>query len=305
MMQGIKMKPFIKWAGGKTELLPVLEENLPQQIRENKEIDTYIEPFVGAGAFFIYLASNYKFNKIIINDVNHKLINVYKVIKESYDELIKDLLCMREEYLSYSEEEKKEMYLRIRDEFNDWENTNKIKQAANFIFINKTCFNGLYRENKKGGYNVPWGKHQNPSIFDEEQLKNISKLLNLKNEAGEDKVTILCGNYKGVDKYITQNTLVYMDPPYRPITESGFTAYNKGGFNDDSQIELANFFKQISDRGAYSMLSNSDPKNFDENDEFFDDLYSDFNINRVYASRMINSKGSGRGKVSEILVTNY
>ena len=129
--------------------------------------------------------------------------------------------------------------------------------------------------------------------------------MNLKNESGQDKVTILCGNYKDVDKYITQKTLVYMDPPYRPITESGFTAYNKGGFNDDSQVELANFFKQISDRGAYSMLSNSDPKNFDENDEFFDELYSDFNIDRVYASRMINSKGNGRGKVSEILVTNY
>ena len=114
--------------------------------------------------------------------------------------------------------------------------------------------------------------------------------MNLKNESGQDKVTILCGNYKDVDKYITQKTLVYMDPPYRPITESGFTAYNKGGFNDDSQVELANFFKQISDRGAYSMLSNSDPKNFDENDEFFDELYSDFNIDRVYASRMINSK---------------
>lgn len=306
MIEVGKMKPFIKWAGGKTELLPVLEEEFPQKIRDSKEIDTYIEPFVGAGAVFIYLSSNYKFNRIIINDINYKLINVYESIKNNCGELTDDLEMLKQEYLGYEEDEdKKEMYLRIRDEFNDWKSVNKIKQAANFIFINKTCFNGLYRENKSGGYNVPWGQHKNPSIYDKEQLINMSKILNAKDEGGNDKVIICCGEYKALEKYVDEKSLVYMDPPYRPITKSGFTSYNKSGFNDDSQVELANFYKKMSDKGAKVMLSNSDPKNYKENDEFFDDLYSKFNIQRVSVSRMINSKGSGRGKVNEILVTNY
>lgn len=301
-----KMKPFIKWAGGKTELLPVLEEELPQEIRAKKELDIYIEPFVGAGAVFIYLSSNYKFKKIIINDINHKLINVYESIKNNCHELIDDLEQLKQEYLGYEEDEdKKEMYLRIRDEFNDWNSVNKIKQAANFIFINKTCFNGLYRENKSGGYNVPWGQHKNPSMYDKEQIINMSKILNAKDEKGNDKVIICCGEYKDLEKYVDENTLVYMDPPYRPITKSGFTSYNKSGFNDDAQIELAKFYEKLSDKGAKVMLSNSDPKNYQEDDEFFDDLYGKFNVQRVSVSRMINSKGTGRGKVKEILVTNY
>ncbi len=305
IMKNVKIKPFIKWAGGKTELLPVLIENLPIYINENKKIDTYIEPFVGAGAFFIYIASNYQFNRIVINDINYKLINVYKIIRDNIDELIEEMESMKEEYLAYSEEEKKEMYLKIREEFNNWNIVTEVKQAANFIFINKTCFNGLYRENQKGDYNVPWGQHKKPSIFDENQLREISKLLNIKNECGEYKVIILCGDYRKIDKYVSEKSVVYIDPPYRPITKSGFTSYNKSGFNDDSQIKLAEFFKDLDCKGAKVMLSNSDPKNFDESDQFFDDLYSSFNIQRVNASRMINSKGNGRGKVSEILVKNY
>lgn len=305
IMKNVKIKPFIKWAGGKTELLPVLIENLPIYINENKKIDTYIEPFVGAGAFFIYIASNYQFNRIVINDINYKLINVYKIIRDNIDELIEEMESMKEEYLAYSEEEKKEMYLKIREEFNNWNIVTEVKQAANFIFINKTCFNGLYRENQKGDYNVPWGQHKKPSIFDENQLREISKLLNIKNECGEYKIIILCGDYRKIDKYVSEKSVVYIDPPYRPITKSGFTSYNKSGFNDDSQIKLAEFFKDLDCKGAKVMLSNSDPKNFDESDQFFDDLYSSFNIQRVNASRMINSKGSGRGKVSEILVKNY
>lgn len=306
MIEVGKMKPFIKWAGGKTELLPVLEEEFPQEIRESKEIDTYIEPFVGAGAVFIYLSSNYKFNRIVINDINYKLINVYESIKNNCGELTDDLEKLKQEYLGYKEDEdKKEMYLRIRDEFNDWKSVNKIKQAANFIFINKTCFNGLYRENKSGGYNVPWGQHKNPSIYDKEQLINMSKILNTKDEEGNDKVIICCGEYKDLKKYVDERTLIYMDPPYRPITKSGFTSYNKSGFNDDAQIELAKFYEKLSDKGAKVMLSNSDPKNYQEDDEFFDDLYKKFNVRRVSVSRMINSKGTGRGKVKEILVTNY
>lgn len=303
-MSIVKNKPFLKWAGGKTQLLSVLEENLPEKVKIEKRLNTYIEPFVGAGAFFIYLASNYEFDRIIINDLNYKLINVYKVIKSNCEELIDKLSKMREEYLQYDEEQQKEMYLKVRDEFNNWESVDKVKQAANFIFINKTCFNGLYRENQKGGYNVPWGQQKNPSMYDEEQLRSMSKLLNQK-ENGKDKIVILNGDYRKVEDYIDDNTLVYIDPPYRPVTKGGFNSYNKSGFNDDAQRELSEFYRDINSRGAKVMLSNSDPKNLDDNDEFFDNLYEGFNIQRVSASRMINSNGKGRGNITEILVKNY
>ena len=304
-MSTVKNKPFLKWAGGKTQLLPVLEESLPEKVKRNKTFTTYIEPFVGAGAFFIYLADNYNFDKIVINDINYKLINVYRTIKYNCDELINNLKQMREEYLSHDEENKKEMYLNVRAEFNDWESVDKIKQAANFIFINKTCFNGLYRENKKGGYNVPWGQHKNPSIYDEEQIRNMSKLLNMKGNDGEDKIIICNKDYKALKEYIDFESIVYFDPPYRPVTKGGFNDYNKSGFNDDAQIELAKFYEEMNVRGANLILSNSDPKNLDEEDEFFDELYKSFNVERVSASRMINSNGKGRGSINEILVKNY
>ncbi len=303
-MSTVKNKPFLKWAGGKTQLLSVLEENLPENIKRSKTFETYVEPFVGAGAFFIYLASNYEFDRIIINDLNYKLINVYKVIKSNCEELIDKLSKMREEYLQYDEEQQKEMYLKVRDEFNNWESVDKVKQAANFIFINKTCFNGLYRENQKGGYNVPWGQQKNPSMYDEEQLRSMSKLLN-KKENGREKIVILNGDYRKVQDYIDDKALVYIDPPYRPVTKGGFNSYNKSGFNDDAQRELSEFYRDINSKGAKVMLSNSDPKNLDDNDEFFDNLYEGFNIQRVSASRMINSNGKGRGNITEILVRNY
>ena len=303
-MSTVKNKPFLKWAGGKTQLLSVLEENLPENIKRSKTFETYVEPFVGAGAFFIYLASNYEFDRIIINDLNYKLINVYKVIKSNCEELIDKLSKMREEYLQYDEEQQKEMYLKVRDEFNNWESVDKVKQAANFIFINKTCFNGLYRENQKGGYNVPWGQQKNPSMYDEEQIRSMSKLLN-KKENGREKIVILNGDYRKVQDYIDDKALVYIDPPYRPVTKGGFNSYNKSGFNDDAQRELSEFYRDINSKGAKVMLSNSDPKNLDDNDEFFDNLYEGFNIQRVSASRMINSNGKGRGNITEILVRNY
>nr|WP_302170319.1 Dam family site-specific DNA-(adenine-N6)-methyltransferase [uncultured Romboutsia sp.] len=284
-MSTVKNKPFLKWAGGKTQLLSVLEENLPENIKRSKTFETYVEPFVGAGAFFIYLASNYEFDRIIINDLNYKLINVYKVIKSNCEELIDKLSKMREEYLQYDGEQQKEMYL-------------------NFIFINKTCFNGLYRENQKGGYNVPWGQQKNPSMYDEEQIRSMSKLLN-KKENGREKIVILNGDYRKVQDYIDDKALVYIDPPYRPVTKGGFNSYNKSGFNDDAQREPSEFYRDINSKGAKVMLSNSDPKNLDDNDEFFDNLYEGFNIQRVSASRMINSNGKGRGNITEILVRNY
>lgn len=297
------MKPFFKWAGGKTQLLDTITSELP----ENMEgINTYIEPFVGAGAVFLDFLSSDRFEKYIINDINSKLINVYKVIRDDIDLLIESLNDIKEKYLSFEElsEDREKMYYEIRDKFNS-NDIGRIELASYFIFINKTCFNGLYRENSKGNYNVPIGKYKNPTIFDEEQLREISRLLNKRNNNGELIVTILNLKYTELEEYINKSTFVYFDPPYRPVTVGGFSTYNKGGFNDESQQELADFYTSVSRTGAKLMLSNSDPRILDKNDDFFEKMYGNFYIQRVYANRFINSKGADRGGISELLITNY
>ncbi|MDO5040111.1 DpnII family type II restriction endonuclease [Clostridium sp.] len=297
------MKPFLKWAGGKTQLIPTIIEELPEEINN---LTTYIEPFVGAGAVFLDFLSSDRFEKYIINDINSKLINVYEVIRDNIDLLIESLNDIKEKYLSFEElsEDREKMYYEIRDKFNS-NDVGKIELAAYFIFINKTCFNGLYRENSKGDFNVPIGKYKNPTIFYEEQLRKISSLLNKRNDNGELIVTILNLKYTELKKYVNKKTFVYFDPPYRPVTIGGFSAYNKGGFNDDSQQELANFYTKLSELGAKLMLSNSDPRILNKNDDFFEKMYKSFNIQRIYANRFINSKGADRGGISELLITNY
>lgn len=289
------IKPFLKWAGGKTQLLEVLELNLPNM----NEITTYIEPFVGAGALFFYLVEKYEFDNIIINDLNSKLINTYMIIRDDCDKLIYELNYMKNEYLNLNEAKKKIMYYIIREEMNDWNCVSLTKQAANFIFLNKTCFNGLYRENKSGEFNVPWGQQLKPSFFDETLLKSISKVLNLK------EVKILNESYECIREFADENTLVYFDPPYRPVTKGGFNEYNKSRFNDDAQIKLNYLYRELDSKGAKLMLSNSDPKNLDKDDLFFDILYNEYNIQRVNANRMINSNGKGRKAITELLIKNY
>lgn len=295
------IKPFLKWAGGKTQLLDEIINGLPKDM---ENIKRYVEPFVGAGSVFLYFLENDYFEEYIINDINSKLINLYEIIRDTPEELIEILTELKNKYLNLEMEEREELFYCIRSKFNNL-NCNKVQLAAYFIFLNKTCFNGLYRENLKGEFNVPFGKHKNPSFFDEILLVNISKLLNMKNKNGEHKVKILNKNFYELDEYIDNNTFVYCDPPYRPVTVGGFTSYNKSNFNDEAQVSLRDFYKAMSDKDAKMMLSNSDPKNLDENDMFFDELYSEFNIERVYAKRNINSIGSKRGKITELLITNY
>lgn len=296
------MKPFIKWAGGKTQLLDTIEANLPHDINN---ITRYVEPFVGAGAVFFYLIEHDYFQEYIINDINPKLINVYRVIRDNVEQLIRELTYMRDIYFELAVQEQKEAYYyRIREEFNA-SNVLNIEQAAKFIFLNKTCYNGLYRENSRGGFNVPFGKHTTPSMFDEEQLREISRLLSLTNEQGELRVQIYNTNYENLGELIDANTFVYFDPPYRPVTVGGFNSYNKSSFNDEEQIELSNFYRELNHINARLMLSNSDPRILDPQDNFFDDLYNGFNIQRVMATRAINRNGAGRGAVTELLITNY
>ncbi len=301
-MEKVNISPFLKWAGGKTQMLPQITENLPSDFQK---INRYVEPFVGAGAVFFYFISNDCFNEYIINDINEKLINLYRVMRDNCDGLIKELKKLKEEYLLKDEiENKEEYYYKIREEFNK-NSSSDVRMGAIFIFLNKTCFNGLYRENLKGDFNVPFGKHKTPGIYVEEDIRTISKVLNRRNDKGEFKVKILNETFHTLLKYIDKDTFVYFDPPYRPVTVGGFNSYNKSSFNDDSQVKLRDFYNEANDKGAKLMLSNSDPKVLDEKDSFFDVLYGKYNISRVSANRMINSKGSGRGAITELLITNY
>ncbi len=297
-VDNIQVKPFIKWAGGKSALLDDIRKFYPIEL--GKSINKYCEPFVGGGAVFFDVLSNYNLDEIYISDVNKELVNVYKTIKTAVEELIKVLDKFQNEYISLDTEKRKEYYYDRRKEFNlyiEGKNTDKIYGSALFIFLNRTCFNGLYRVNSKGLYNVPMGAYKNPKILDEKNLINISK--KLKN------VKIVCAQYDKSIDFIDENTLVYFDPPYRPLSETAsFNSYSKYEFADKEQIELAEYFKKVSKKGATCILSNSDPKNTDEKDNFFDDLYDGFNINRIQSKRRINSNASKRGNISELLITN-
>ena len=297
------MKPFLKWAGGKTLLLNIIKTELPTNINEYHR---FVEPFVGGGAIFLDFLENDMFEEYVVNDVNSKLIGVYKTIKEKPEELIKGLNVIVDEYLKMEplSLEREKMYYDIREKFNQKGN-NELVTSIYFIFLNKTCFNGLYRENSKGYFNVPIWSYKNPKFFDSGLIRNISELLNKKKDNGEDKVILLNTSFEALDNYVDENTFVYFDPPYRPVTKGGFNSYHKSGFNDDKQKELCEFYQKLNDKNAKLMLSNSDPKNLDENDLFFDELYKGFNIQRVLAKRNINSNGADRGAITELLIKNY
>jgi len=300
----LKAKPFVKWAGGKGQLLNKLEKRLPSYVLKEKTIPRYVEPFVGGGAMFFYLQGRYEIRESYLSDNNADLILTYEVIKKDAQELINELLKIENSHLQKSEDERKENYYRIREAYNsqeiDYQTMSQewIERAAYFIFLNKTCFNGLYRLNSKGLFNVPFGRYKNPKICDEKNLKAVRDSLKDTN--------LFQGDFTDSKEYINEESFVYIDPPYRPLNHtSHFTNYSKEGFNDDSQKKLANFFKEMDRRGAKLMLSNSDPKNQDEGDKFFDELYSDFNLERIPAKRNINRDASRRGKINELIVRNY
>lgn len=298
--------PFLKWAGGKKQLIGDIDSNLPDDIKETKVIKKYFEPFIGGGAIFFHLMTNYDIKEVYISDINPELILTYNVIKNNPRELLEILGDIKKSFIPKTHEDRKEYYLNIRNEFNkavpnfDFENYSEehIQRAAYTIFMNKTCFNGLFRLNRKGEFNVPFGRYKNPNICDVENIMAVSKVLK--------DVKIVNDSFLASEEFIDDESLVYLDPPYRPLPNTdSFNTYSKEAFNDDSQIELAQYYKRISEKGAKAILSNSDPKNTDENDDFFDELYKDFKINRVFAKRSINSNGKKRGKITEILVKNY
>jgi len=292
------VKPFLKWAGGKGQLLSEIEKYYPF----NDRITKYAEPFVGGGAVLFDILGKYNLDEIYISDINAELINTYGIIRNNIDELVAMLMVMQSEFVPMNKEHRIVYYMAKRERFNDLKvngnETVNIEKAALMIFLNKTCFNGLYRVNKKGLFNVPMGSYKNPRICDEENLRAVSK--KLKN------VKIICGDYRQSADFIDENTFVYFDPPYRPITDTAnFTAYTENLFNDNEQIELAKFADDMHRKGAKVVISNSDPKNANTEDDFFENIYSEFKIKRVEAKRMINCNSEARGKVNELLISNY
>jgi DNA adenine methylase len=286
-----KAKPFVKWAGGKSQLLSEIDKLIPNDL----ENYTYIEPFVGGGAVFFWLVQKYpNIKKAVINDINKDLIDTYVTIKNNVDELIEILKIFEKEYheLSNKIEMKKEYYYSKRILFNE-RTSDSITQSALFIFLNKTCFNGLYRVNRKNEFNVPMGSYKTLLICDEDNLRAVSDILK--------NTVILNVDFEKTLEYAGKDTFFYLDPPYKPLSKtSSFNSYTSSEFNDKEQIRLAKFCKKIDVLGHKWILSNSDVKN-----GFFDELYSEFNIQRVYAKRSINSNPKKRGELTELLVTNY
>lgn len=294
----MKAKPFIKWVGGKSQLIEQLDAQLPADFAIWEDV-TYIEPFVGGGAMLFYMLQRYpNIRHAVINDINSDLTTCYQTVRDMPEELISSLQDIEESYLSLqSEETRKEFFMAARDRYNE-KNLDPIENTTKFFFLNRTCFNGLYRVNKKGLFNVPFGKYTNPTICDPDTIRKDSELL--------QRVEILNGDFEATFDRAQDNTMFYFDPPYRPLSDtSSFNDYAKEAFNDDAQIRLKEYCDKIHLAGYKFMLSNSDCKGKNEEDNFFDVLYGAYHIERVWASRSINSDPSKRGKLTEILVHNY
>lgn len=298
----VKGKPFVKWVGGKGQLLPQFEAKLPKELNETEFI--YIEPFVGGGAMLFFMLQKFSnIKKTIINDINKNLTDAYQCVKDNPEELVTLLRDIETEYLSVSTEEaRKDFYLQMRDKFNELNNT-PLEKTKLLIFLNRTCFNGLYRENSKGKFNVPFGRYANPTICNEELIYADSDILN------RFDVEIMNGDFsetiQNIDNF--ESYFFYFDPPYRPLnTTSSFNSYVKEAFDDYEQKRLAKYCHFLSEiNNCRWMLSNADCSAKNPNDTFFEELYQPFNIQRVYASRSVNAVASKRGKLSELLISNF
>lgn len=293
------MKSFVKWAGGKTRLLKEIEQRLPVDFDEWENV-TYVEPFVGGGSVLFHMLKNHKnISKAIINDINPVLIRSYQCIKEDPRGIIETLDKLKQDYEKIiNEKAREEFYYRVRETFNSMI-FEDIQKVAFFIFLNHTCFNGLYRENRNGEFNVPHGRYQNPSIFKENNLLELHYVL--------QKVEIYCGDFSEIFTLLnSEPTFVYLDPPYRPINKgmTMFTQYDKSGFTDYDQKRLKEICDILSNKRCKIMLSNSD--SYDENVSFFESLYNEgYKIDRVHVTRMINPYNSINRKPKEIIITNY
>lgn len=292
-------KPFVKWAGGKANLLNELEANLPVDFNQHNDL-TYVEPFVGGGAMLFHMLQNHhNIARVIINDINPHLISCYHIIQDDPEELIEELERLQAQYYAiHHREDRGAFYYEMRALFNAG-NALDVHRAAQFLFLNRTCFNGLYRENRDGRFNVPCGFFVHPQICNAELLREDHHLL--------QGVEILHGSYQEVVNHLADEpTFIYIDPPYRPLVEGteNFSRYTREGFNDDDQRRLHEFCVELTNQGRIFMQSNSDSR--DENgNSFFEDLYNDFHVGYVVANRCINNYNARVKKQREVLIKNF
>jgi len=291
----MKVKPFIKWAGGKSKIINDIKKSLPNDF-DGKKI-TYIEPFLGGGSVFFGLSQIYNFKRIILNDINDDLINTYLTVQNNVTELISLLKQFQDEYHSLDLEARKEYYYLKRSLYNS-RSFGNVERASFFIFLNRTCFNGLYRVNKKNEFNVPIGSYIKPEICNEVNLINVSSLL--------QTVEIYCADYeKMFDVIDDSKVFFYIDPPYKPLSNTSyFNSYSNISFNDDEQIRLKKFCDKLNAHNHLWILSNSDMSDHEKYDSFFDDLYKDYKIDYVNSKRYINSNAKKRGDLKELLIIN-
>lgn len=296
-LQSASAKPFVKWVGGKTQLLPEIDAAIAQYV-SGKESVTYVEPFIGGGAVLFHVLQKFPQIKMaVINDINPNLINVYSVIKAEPERLISALSELQERNDEAGEDARQELFYQMRESYNQGIESDVLRAAA-FIFLNRTCFNGLYRVNSKGAFNVPFGRYAHPRICDPDTIWADSDLL--------QNVTIKCGDFASTGEFASPDTVYYLDPPYKPLSQtSSFNSYAKEAFDDAEQVRLSEFCKKLHGKGACWVLSNSDLKGKDPTDDFFDVLYAQFNISQVWASRMVNANPEKRGKLTELLITNW
>jgi DNA adenine methylase len=302
----VKAKPFLKWAGGKGQLLHQFENYYPNDLYQGK-IKKYSEPFLGGGAVFFEVMQRFSIETAYISDINKDLILAYWVVQQKTEQLVDCLYNYQKLYDRTPIIERNNLFLTVRQDFNEerlkinYQNFSDswIVRTAKLIFLNKTCFNGLFRLNSKGEFNVPFGKYPNPTILDEPNLWAVSAIL--------QKAEISIGAYKTCYQKVDNQSFVYFDPPYRPLNKtSSFTTYAGQEFLDKDQIELSQFFHKLDhEKGAKLMLSNSDPKNENPNDNFFENIFNNYYFHTVSANRAINANAAKRGAIRELIITNY
>lgn len=297
MKNNSDIKPFVKWAGGKGQLLPVLLERLPQGFAQDDSW-TYIEPFVGGGALLFQVMSLFpNVRRAVINDNNPALIIAYQTVKNNVTKLIQCLRRIEKEFFALDDAKRKEYFLAQRTTYNRLSLNQPVEKSALLIFLNRTCFNGLYRVNQKGEFNVPFGRYANPLICDERTLLADSEVL--------QKVEIMHGDYEQTLAKATGKTVFYFDPPYKPLTQTAsFTAYTIKSFDDGEQIRLASFCNKCDRKGFNWLLSNSDTSLY-ELTPLIESLYKNYFIEKTLAKRMINSNAKERGKICELLISNF
>ncbi|MBS2004456.1 MAG: Dam family site-specific DNA-(adenine-N6)-methyltransferase [Candidatus Obscuribacterales bacterium] len=296
-------RPFLKWVGGKTQILPHIDANIPIQLRDS-DISAYIEPFLGGGSVFFHIAQRYRVKRYLISDNNRDLIWAYETVKSHVEPVIEALANYQQEFWPLSTEERSKMYYDTRDAFNNSRNEDsddiefRVARTAQLIFLNKTCFNGLYRVNAAGAFNVAFGRYDKPPICDRENLLACSRVLSV--------AEIRLCDFGEVLHSVGSNAFIYLDPPYRPISlTANFTSYSPTNFDAIEQQRLAAHCLELDKRESKLMISNSDPKNINPDDRYFEETYPHFRITTLAANRMVNCKTDRRGKISELLITNY